>query len=76
MKIISSAALTFAILLTPTIASAQHPPIRSAHDQACRDEATSRVVSGPNPQQLSLYDLGRQHWEECMRQKRSRRATR
>ena len=44
------------------------PPIQSAQDAACRSEAQSRIFSTPNPQGLSLYDLGAQIYRECMAQ--------
>jgi hypothetical protein len=69
MKLVPSLALTCAVLLTPTIASAQYPPIQSPQDQACRSEAASRVFSDGNPRQLSMYERGRQYWTECMRRK-------
>jgi hypothetical protein len=63
--------------------AAQAQPIQSPQDQACRDEATRRVFSDPNPQNLDPYARGRVFWNACMargkgkattgRKKRSRR---
>ena len=68
MKLMFWAALT----LAPGMAFAQHPPVQSPQDQACRDEAGRRVFSEPNPAGLGLYDRGRQYWTECMRRTEAR----
>lgn len=47
-------------------AIAQEPPIQSPQDAACRDQARSEVFSAPNPDRLSLWDLGSQIWHTCM----------
>lgn len=49
-------------------AVAQNQPIRSQQDAACRDQARDRVFGAPNPQGLSLYDLGAQIYRSCMKQ--------
>ena len=42
------------------------PPIQSPQDAACREQAKAQVFSAPNPNNLSLYDLGSQIWHLCM----------
>jgi hypothetical protein len=77
----AAAAFIFAITALPCSAQSQ-PPVQSARDAACREEAASRVFSAPNPKGLGLYDVGRQIWQDCMRRadhgrrvhKRSRRS--
>lgn len=62
--------LSLAILFGVTAATcalAQNEPIRSPQDAACRDEAKGKVFGAPNPQRLSLYNLGTQLYHECMR---------
>lgn len=56
-------------LLTSVAGSAAaqgQPPVRSAQDAACREDARARLLSTPNPQGLSLYDLGAQIYRQCM----------
>ena len=48
-------------------ARAQNQPIQSPQDAACRDEARDRLFGTPNPQGLSLYDLGAGLYHACMR---------
>ena len=68
MRKATKAALWGALILVPAVAYAQgQPPIQSAQDAACRQEAANRVFSTPNPTGLSLYSIGRQIWFECMR---------
>jgi hypothetical protein len=57
---------TFTLASLPACAQAQ-PPIQSAQDAACRDQAAQRVFSAPNPKGLGLYAVGRQIWQDCMR---------
>ena len=52
-------------LAVPALAFDQ-PPIRNAQDAACRDDARSRVFSAPNPQGLSVWNLGAQLYYQCM----------
>lgn len=59
-------AFTLSAMIAPASAQGQ-PPIKSAQDAACRDEAQSRVFGAPNPRGLSMYDLGAQLYQECMR---------
>ncbi|WP_430913458.1 hypothetical protein [Methylobacterium sp. sgz302541] len=42
------------------------PPIKSAQDAACRDEARDRVFSTPDPQGIGLQAIGRQIYTACM----------
>ena len=42
------------------------PPIQSPQDAACREQAKAQVFSAPNPNNLSLYDLGSQIRHLCM----------
>ncbi|MDP4021540.1 hypothetical protein Q8W71_02805 [Methylobacterium sp. NEAU 140] len=63
-------ALTATGSFTPAAAQAQ-PPIKSAQDAACRDEAQGRVFNAPNPQGLSMYDLGAQIYRACMQRSQS-----
>ena len=61
--------LTLAVLLSAgatTGVLAQNEPIRSPQDAACREEAKGKVFGAPNPQRLSLYNLGSQLYHECM----------
>lgn len=51
-------------LALPSAAEAQ--PIQGPQDQACREEATRRVFSDPNPRNLDPYARGRQIWTACM----------
>ena len=65
------------VILASGAAYAQHPPVQSPQDEACRSEAGRRVFSDPNPSGLGLYERGRHYWIECMRrserlQKRSK----
>jgi hypothetical protein len=46
--------------------AAQAQPIQGPQDQACRDEATRRVFSEPNPRNVDPYVRGRQYWTACM----------
>ena len=63
----TKAVLWSALMLAPAAAYAQgQPPIQSAQDAACRQEAANRVFSAPNPAGESLYSIGRQIWFECM----------
>lgn len=55
-----------AIALTGSALAFDQPPIRSAQDAACRDDARARVFSAPNPQRLSLWTLGAQLYHQCM----------
>lgn len=43
------------------------PPVQSAQDALCRNEARARVFSMPNPRGLPLEAIGRQIYETCMR---------
>ncbi|GJD48311.1 hypothetical protein OPKNFCMD_1028 [Methylobacterium crusticola] len=55
-------------LVAPSLALAQgEPPIQGPQDAACRDEARDRVFGAPNPKGLSLYNLGVELYQECMR---------
>jgi hypothetical protein len=45
---------------------AGEPPIQSPVDAACRRQARSEVYTAPNPNHLSLWDLGSQIWRTCM----------
>lgn len=56
-------------------APAQAQPIQSPQDQACRDEATRRVFSEPNPQNLDPYARGRVFWNACMARGKGKAAT-
>ncbi|MER2266875.1 hypothetical protein [Methylobacterium oxalidis] len=42
------------------------PPIRSAQDAACRNEARARVFATPDPRGLGPHAIGRQIWNACM----------
>ena len=70
------AVLWSALILVPAAAYAQgQPPIQSAQDAACRQEATRGVMS--DSRGLDPYALGRQIWAQCMsRTSRVQRATR
>ena len=70
------ALLWSALILMPAAAHAQgQPPIQSAQDAACRQEATRGVMS--DPRGLDPYALGRQIWAQCMgRTSRVQRANR
>ena len=46
--------------------TAEAQPIQGPQDQACREEATRRVFSDPNPANLDPYARGRQIWNACM----------
>lgn len=54
--------------------AAQAQPIQSPQDQACRDEATRRVFSDPNPRNLDPYARGRVFWNACMARGKSKAA--
>jgi hypothetical protein len=45
---------------------ANEPPIQGPADAACREQARSQVFTAPNPNRLSLWDLGSQLWHSCM----------
>ncbi|GAN49953.1 MULTISPECIES: hypothetical protein [Methylobacterium] len=61
-------AFATAIALTTGAAaqSVPEPPIQSPQDAACREQARAQIFSYPNPNNLSLYDLGSQIWHLCM----------
>lgn len=42
------------------------PPITSAQDAACRDEARDRVFSTPDPRGIGLQAIGKQIYTACM----------
>ena len=65
MRAMTKAILWGALILVPAVTYAQgQPPIQSAQDAACRQEATRGVVS--NSGELDPYALGRQIWAQCM----------
>src|SRR5215207_4691937 len=65
MRAMTKAILWGALILLPASAYAQgQPPIQSAQDAACRQEATRGVMS--DPRGLDPYALGRQIWAQCM----------
>jgi hypothetical protein len=67
MRKTMKAILWSALIIAPAAAYAQgQPPIQSAQDAACRQEAASRVFSTPNPRGLDPYSLGARIWSECM----------
>jgi hypothetical protein len=47
-------------------AFANEPPIQGPADAACRQQARAQVFTTPNPNHLSLWDLGSQIWHICM----------
>lgn len=55
-----------ALLLAGPALALDQPPIRNAQDAACRDDARNRVFGAPNPQGLSLWNLGAQLYHQCM----------
>ena len=70
------AVLWTTLFLSPAIASPEVPLVQSPQDQACRDEAKSRVFSEPTGGQ-DLFVIGRRYWTECMRRaERAKRPTR
>ena len=50
----------------PEAAAQGEPPIKSAQDAACRNEARARVFSTPDPQGIGLRAVGRQIYMACM----------
>ena len=58
-------ALMFVVISTVQ-AVADEPPIQGPVDAACREQARSQVFTAPNPNHLSLWDLGSQIWHTCM----------
>lgn len=59
--------LTLAFIVASTgQALANEPPIQGPEDAACRGQARSEVFTAPNPNHLSLWDLGSQIWHTCM----------
>ena len=42
------------------------PPVQGPEDAACRAQARTEVFTAPNPNHLSLWDLGSQIWHSCM----------
>ncbi|MGU3540863.1 hypothetical protein [Methylobacterium sp. A54F] len=61
------------LLGSPALAE---PPIRSAQDAACRNEARARVFSVPDPQGLGPHAIGRQIYMACMKRGEPRRRRR
>ncbi len=59
-------------------ARAQEPPIKSAQDAACRNEARGRVFATPDPRGLGPHAIGRQIYMACMQRAahHGRKATR
>lgn len=52
--------------LLPAGAAWAEPPITSARDAACRDEARAKVFTAPDPEGLGLYEKGRRIYFACM----------
>ncbi|MEA1832714.1 hypothetical protein U8607_11535 [Methylobacterium durans] len=48
------------------------PPIRSAQDAACRNEARARVFATPDPGGLGPHAIGRQIYYACMKRATAR----
>ncbi|RVU15453.1 hypothetical protein [Methylobacterium oryzihabitans] len=58
-------ALVFVVSATSRVL-ANEPPIQGPADAACREQARTQVFTAPNPNGLSLWDLGSQLWHSCM----------
>lgn len=62
--------LTLALCLSAAVCGSAHaqqePPIQSPQDAACRTDARDKVFTAPNPNNLSLWDLGSQIYHVCM----------
>ena len=59
-------ALVVTLALTSAAAAQSEPPVQGPADAACREEARAKVFTAPNPNNLSLWDLGSQIWHSCM----------
>ncbi len=55
-----------ALLVAAASPALAEPPIKSPQDAACRDEARAKVFSAPNPEGLSLWDVGAKIYHACM----------
>ena len=51
----------------PTGQARAEPPITSAQDAYCRDQARARVFSTPDPRNIGLHEIGRGIYKGCMR---------
>lgn len=58
-------AIAFVVVATKS-SLAGEPPVQGPEDAACRAQAQSEVFTAPNPNRLSLWDLGSQIWHTCM----------
>ncbi len=59
-------ALCLATAVSGSARAQQEPPIQSPQDAACRTDARDKVFTAPNPNNLSLWDLGSQIYHICM----------
>lgn len=59
-------ALSLATAVCGSANAQQEPPIQSPQDAACRNDARDKVFTAPNPNNLSLWDLGSQIYHLCM----------
>ena len=58
--------LALVLAISTGQALANEPPIQGPADAACREQARAQVFTAPNPNRLSLWDLGSQIWHTCM----------
>lgn len=70
--LITPLAIVIALTTGAAAQSVPEPPIQSPQDAACREQARAQILSYPNPNNLSLYDLGSQIWHLCMASYHSR----
>lgn len=59
-------ALVVTLALMGAASAQTEPPVQGPADAACRGEARAKVFTAPNPNNLSLWDLGSQIWHTCM----------
>ncbi|KAA0122876.1 hypothetical protein CIW48_15660 [Methylobacterium sp. P1-11] len=64
--LLTTLATVIALTTAAAAQSVPEPPIQSPQDAACREQARAQIFSYPNPNNLSLYDLGSQIWHLCM----------
>ena len=73
MNTLLKAAIITAAIALPGYALAQsQPPVSGPQDQACRDEARSRVMGGQAPAGMDMRTAGEGFYNDCMRRTASK----
>jgi hypothetical protein len=73
VKTLFKAAIVAAAIALPGYALAQsQPPVSGPQDQACRDEARSKVMGGQVPAGMDMRTAGEGFYNDCMRRTASK----